>query len=369
MQLPVLPTSPLPPLYDAWVYQLLAGPIPFETDATCSDCAMCSKDDQSETRSEMFYNPDVKCCSYTPVLPNYIVGRILNDDDPNLARGRQSVAARLRARLAVTPLGLGMPPTYNLIYTHTAGKTFGRSEALRCPHYLPENGGSCGIWKHRTGVCATWHCKYVRGAVGSRFWAALNHLLSAVEQSLSQWCVYELEIDLEGLRELFPLRATASSSNQINSLSLDGKVDPRTYELIWGRWSGREVEFYSEAARRVNGMNWQEVVSLGGPEVKIRERLVKDSYAKLMSTELPPSLKVGGMQVMGLGHESCRVTTYSEIDPLELPQTLVSILPYFDGGPTLDTIQAIEEQEGLRLDSALVRKLADFEVLVPGESQ
>lgn len=31
----------LPPLYAAWMEQVLPGPIPVETQATCQQCAMC----------------------------------------------------------------------------------------------------------------------------------------------------------------------------------------------------------------------------------------------------------------------------------------------------------------------------------------
>jgi hypothetical protein len=140
------------------------------------------------------------------------------------------------------------------------------------------------------------------------------------------------------------------------------------YELLWGKWLGREAEFYQEATRLVNGLDWKEIVSLGGTEIKVRERLVRDAYSRLMSEELPPSLRVGSLNVLGMGQESCRVTTYSAIDPLELPQRLIAVLHYFDGRPTLDAMEAIEEHEGIKLDAALVRKLADFEILIPNES-
>src|SRR5258706_6959334 len=103
-QLPVLPTSPLPPLYAAWIDQLLGGSIPQETDATCDDCAMLPDVGQTPEASGVFFNPETKCCSYVPQLPNYLVGRILNDNDPAFARGRASVETRLNAGVAVSPL-------------------------------------------------------------------------------------------------------------------------------------------------------------------------------------------------------------------------------------------------------------------------
>src|SRR5262249_54047658 len=160
---PVIPSSPLPPLYATWIDQLLGARIPAETDATCDDCAMCAPaGTASQSTAEMFYNPDTKCCTYVPTLPNYLVGRILRDDDPAFAAGRKTVETRLENGVAVTPLGLGMFPVFGLLYRQTAEQTFGRSKSLLCPHFMAEAGGRCGVWKHRAAVCATWYCKFVR---------------------------------------------------------------------------------------------------------------------------------------------------------------------------------------------------------------
>ena len=172
-QLPVIRASPLPALYAAWIDQLLAGPLPQESDATCDDCAMCVEDDAKRARTDISFNPQTKCCTYIPELPNYLVGRILADQDPTSASGRATVEARLRAGIAVTPLGLGQPPSFKVLYKHSRESLFGRSKTLRCPHYLADEGGRCGVWKHRASICATWYCKYVRGEVGLNFWAAM----------------------------------------------------------------------------------------------------------------------------------------------------------------------------------------------------
>ncbi len=152
-----------------------------------------------------------------------------------------------------------------------AQKAFGLSKGLRCPHYLEEEGGRCGIWKHRASVCATWHCKYVRGAVGARFWKSLQQLLTAVEWSLSLWCVYELDIEIEALRLLCTVKRSLKPDYLLDDLALDGKVDREVYEACWRKWLGREAEFYKEAARLVGDLDWQAVASLSGPEIKIHE--------------------------------------------------------------------------------------------------
>src|ERR1044071_4316862 len=102
-QLPVLMSSPLPPLYAVWVDELLGGPIPPETDATCNDCAMLPKNGEEHNGSVVFFDPHTKCCTYIPTIPNYLVGRML--EDPQQAPGRTTAEKRIRAGVEVTPLG------------------------------------------------------------------------------------------------------------------------------------------------------------------------------------------------------------------------------------------------------------------------
>jgi hypothetical protein len=43
----------------------------------------------------------------------------------------------------------------------------------------------------------------------------------------------------------------------------------------------------------------------------------------------------------------------------------LDLLPYFDGPPTKEVLRRIQKERGLRLQKALVRKLVDFEILIP----
>jgi hypothetical protein len=64
--------------------ELLGGIIPRESRASCDNCAMCAvggAGQQSAPRA-YFFDPLVKCCSFVPDLPNFLVGGILSDADP-----------------------------------------------------------------------------------------------------------------------------------------------------------------------------------------------------------------------------------------------------------------------------------------------
>jgi hypothetical protein len=359
-RLPVIQSSPLPPLYAAWMDELLAGPIPQETDATCEDCAMVTNDGVKITNGISF-NPETKCCTYIPVLPNFLVGRILGDNDTNSAAGRATVEERLKAGIAVTPLGLGQPPDFQALYGQSSESLFGRSATLRCPHYLTD-GGRCGIWQHRASICATWYCKFVRGAVGRRFWQTLNNLLSAVELCLSRWCVLELNIGNEALRHI--IQNPGRQSQKIDPLALDGAVDKALQRKLWGRWAERERDFYRECATLVAQLSWRDVLTIGGPDLKILAQLVLEAYATLKSKRIPERLRMGPLQIIRMNNERSWIVTHSSLDPLDLPSRLLDVLCYFDGRPTEDAVKAIAAEHGVKLDSSLIRKLSDFEVLV-----
>ena len=361
-KLPVIETTALPPLYASWLGELLPGPVPPEANATCDDCAMCGGEAEEALDGRSFFNPQTKCCSYVPELPNYLVGRILADSDPALAQGRASVLARLQAGVGVTPLGLGQPPVFVALYGRSGATLFGRSRTILCPHYLPDGGGRCGIWKHRNSVCVTYFCKYVRGATGQNFWQTLHQLLTTVEQDLARWCVAELDLGGEALRHLFP---AASETARIDPRALDGEPEPARLRELWGDWAGREADYYQACARLVEPLKWPDVLALCGPAVRLHARLTGNAYQQLVSTELPPALRVGSFHCARFGAETVVVNSYNSCDPVELPRALVEVLPFFDGRPTKRVLASIRAERGLILDRDLVRKLVDFKILVP----
>jgi hypothetical protein len=354
----------LPELYAGWIDALLGGLIPRERRATCNACAMCRPDGGPARSDERYFDPTAKCCTYTPGLPNFLVGQILADGDPAMAEGRASVKCRIEARLAVTPLELGLPPGYARLYDN-ASEAFGRSRALRCPHYV-EAEGRCGIWRHREAVCATWFCKHVRGEVGYAFWRdALLRLLSAVEEALAKWCVLELDIGADALARLSRAPAWTRRPEPLTAAALDLEADEAAHGRIWGNWRGREDEFYRLCGERVRSLDWDEVLALAGPEGRALALLTRRAYERLTSDTLAEALVTGEMQISGMGPETTRVVTYSENDPLDIPNLVLALLPTFDGRPTAEAVAAIAERTGITLGADLLRKLADFGVLKP----
>jgi hypothetical protein len=310
-----------------------------------------------------YFDPVIKCCTYIPELPNFLVGRILSDDDPAAQFGRATVEKRIKDGFAVTPLGLAQPPVFSLLY-RSSEQSFGRSSTLRCPHYI-EDGGRCGVWRNRDSTCATWFCKHVRGNVGYTFWReSLHRLLLVVERDLARWCVLEMHPSNDLLEQLVASASWTSAAERVTGESLDSKVNQETYARLWGEWCARESEFFLRCAQLVSPLSWAEVLAIAGPEARAYAHLTKQAYNRLISDDVPPALNAGSIQLVQIQHEMTRVNTYNSYDPLDVPRIVMEVLHYFDGRPTEDALASIADERGIRLDLDLVRKMVDFGLLV-----
>lgn len=361
-------TSPLPPLYAGWFDDLLGGDIPSETRATCSDCAMCESDATPKSRNVKFFNAQSKCCTYLPLLPNFLVGMILSDEDPAMAPGRATVERRLDAGLAVTPRGLEWPLKVRAQYTQAEPRAFGRAQSLRCPHYLSDQGGLCGIWKYRNSVCSTWFCKYVRGSVGREFWETAKQLLLAIEMELSRWCAIQLNLDESALGFLLSPLLVVGQLPILTLEEVDETVAPEQQRKMWANWYGREREFYRACAELVSKLDGTEVLSICGPEVQVHARLLQKAYRNLVADEIPERLRVGSFKVMDVsrGFYSLHDPAIG-VDRFQLSERVMGLLPYFDGRPTSEIVSQIIEKERLRFTPELLRRLVDFKILTAAE--
>lgn len=335
----------LPPRYAAWISDLVGGTLPEEQAATCSRCAM-----QADAVPEGYrFRADAKCCTYVPALPNFLVGGALRD----LADGpaRASLERRIADASVCTPHGLDVSEDERRRYQEVvAAESFGRAEGLRCPHYLADAGGLCGIWRHRNGVCATWFCKHDRGVAGQRFWQALEALLTLVERELSHWCACQL------------LYRTAAPGLPTAEDDLPE----------WAAWAPHAGDYYRRAAELVDELDWPEVQAITGPELVPAAAAVLAAYGalqpaapRLVQIRRPPAVLVAGaLRVSHRDPAITRLVTYSDSDALELPTELVDLLPRFDGRPT-ELVLAELAGEGVLLTADLVERLVDFAVLRP----
>ena len=362
----------LPPLFAKWTGELLGGPISRETKATCASCAMAVTPNRAAPETPTgtdgyYFDAVIKCCTYQPTLYNFLVGQVLSDQDPAAAGGRATVEQRLAAAAGVTPLGLMQTPTYALLYNHTK-LSFGRSRTLKCPHYI-EDGGRCGVWTARESTCATWFCKHVKGSTGYAFWRdGLHSLLQTVEIGLARWCVLELGVSDAMLKDAMASKAWRAEADPVTGDALDGRIDAEAYAKTWAEWRGREQEFFVRCAELVEPLSWQDVLTICGPDARGHAQLTITAYQRLMTGAVPANPKVGAFEVMAVERDNTRLRTYSEYDPLDVPNMVMELLPYFDGRPTAEILAAIAEERGVALGPDLIQKMVDFDLLVAAKT-
>jgi hypothetical protein len=324
----------LPPLYAKWMKEFLPGPIPAEKRATCQDCVMCKPLEPAGASDRMF-NLKTKCCTYRPILANFLVGGILQDEDPAFAEGRAQFE-KTALQNVITPKGIDPGWIY---WYHYADKVFGESESMRCFYYMDKDGGLCGIWRYRNSRCTTWFCKYEQGQTGFEFWKNLEKLLTATEKSLSDWCIKTLKL------EPFTQAVTPGHAE-------------------WGNWYGKEREFYKECYRLVSDFTWHQVLEIS-PELDTGLcRQVLESFRTLSSGSVPESLKTGDFSTEPVGDDLVRFRGYNKLDPITLPQWIADVIVQFDGRPWTVVIAAIEQEQGIRMEPELVRNLYQHRILV-----
>ncbi len=324
----------LPALYARWLEELLGEPAPDEPKATCHDCVMC----QPGIPEDRAFNPSTRCCTYVPRVPNFQIGRLLDDPDPALAPGVRSMRARLDSD-AAQPLGVELTDAESAAYDRLlADETFGRDADLACPHQRDD--GLCGIWKHRNGVCATWFCRHERGAGGERFWEAVQAWLTAIEDALdhhaarSVYYAADLPFDDEALRA-----------------------------GDWGLWTAGPEAFYRACADRVRGLDWRAVRRLGGRAVRRSAKAVQAAHAALADQRVPRRLWLAPHDPLDDEGPMRRLMAYSGTDWVTVPEALDDALGAFDGR-RVPTVLADLRTSGVPVAPAVLRALIDQAVLV-----
>jgi len=332
-------TKVLPALYSGMFPPFFSGTIPAETLATCGNCAMAAPDSQGQNPE--YYRPELKCCTYFPGLPNYLVGGILSA--PSLVQGKARITARINGRTGVTPFGIFPSRKRQALYQH-GRQGFGRSQFLLCP-YLDRESGSCTIWPFRDAVCSTFYCKHAAGIEGKLFWNGMKDYLSLVEQALSQHVLRELGWDPAQLRKWNRERQDNRADQQLTARDLDdAPPDDAEWRGTWGAWTGTVEEFYIEAYRRTGAVDARQLRELGGVFLAVGLDNLELLRKEMLEPVLPdPLQRAPELKVTMLGDGKVRLI--SEEGPFEVAEVVYRVLDLFDGRtPTRDVLKAAAEK-------------------------
>jgi Fe-S-cluster containining protein len=344
----------VPRLYAPLLSDFFDRPAITETRATCGDCAMCdAKGPVAGSQADLdvaLFRPDIKCCSYHPTLPNYLVGAILSDGSPELESGRRRIQKKIAGRVGVTPHWLAAPRKYLVLLAAARESSFGRSESLLCPYY-ERDGGTCSIWPHRESVCATFFCKHVAGATGHAFWAALRRYMEHVERTLAR---HAAKSAAPGVSEPFIPRNVLTREDLEDRPPSDAD-----YARSWGDWSGREEELYVKCADHVRALGRgdfaREVDDATGRELLAA---MKARYGDVTEPKLSPRLVLNRDMRVVPGVGGVGVTTYSRYDALFLTQDLYDALAQFTGEDSVETVlERLQRDHDIDLPKELLLEL------------
>lgn len=353
-------TSDLPDLYEALLPDFMRSMVPRETFATCHECPKCLKKDRQPLPGMSYFQPETKCCSYHPTLPNYLVGSLLIDTQPGWEEGRRRLRDKIDKRIGVTPRGINPPAKYRLLYDRRESTTRGNGRSLLCPYFHQESGG-CTVWPIREAACSTYFCHSVTGKSGTAFWESLGSYLSEVEEALVSYVLLQLNCDPEAI---FP-----PSEDGDDLLSSDDMDDlppsEEDYKKLWGELVGKEEQFYQEAHRIVTRLKPEEFDKLGGVKQQVHLGVMEKKRREMLNPDLPNRLRFDtDIHQQPMPHGAAMLIKNGV--PLKLSREQLEILALFDGERNNDEVrQAWNIYRNDHLEAELIINLFNHEILVP----
>lgn len=275
----------LPEIYRQFLPHVFHLPPPPEVFATCANCAMVNNTSSGPGKLRTFH-PDLKCCTFHPHLPNYLVGALLAQESSS-SEGHVRILRAIQARSGVSPGGIAPPKVYSLLYHNKDPSAFGNSHGLLCPYY-ETTSGLCSVWKYREAVCSTFYCKCSGGKDGKDFWEAMKHYLFLTESTLKKYVI--LKLCPGNATELIAhFNSRPAGQGPLSAADIDQSVDDADYRNLWREWQGRESQFFVEAYNLVAALTETEFRHLLGVEHEVKLRILREKHDRMVFT--PGKLK------------------------------------------------------------------------------
>lgn len=241
-----------------------------ETKATCDNCAMS----RPQNKKKIHYYPDLKCCTFHPFLPNYLVGAILSDE--SLKLGAEVLRDKIKRREYALPIGMVAPIRYQMDFKERKENEFGQREDWLCPYFNRESK-NCNVWRYRGVVCTTFFCQSSFGKKGLQFWAQASDYLSYVEMALAEEALAYLDFSPRQVSEqLDYLNRESSTQAERKSWVLPNKK----FKDLWNAYEDIE-EFYKKSYAIAKNLDKKAFSELIGETGKTLERNLISSYEEV----------------------------------------------------------------------------------------
>jgi len=315
------------PLLPASILQL---EVPKERFADCMNCFHCNNENNPAYQN--------KCCSYHPVLPNYMVGAILSDDSPAMAEGRSRILEKIKNRIGVTPYGIVPPMAHHKKYTENFKinkrkvQTKADAAALQCPYQSADS--LCTIWKYRTELCSTYHCVSSSGQKGKQFWNTAYQYLRSIERKLT---LYALQ------QQGYPALATITQMISPPTFQLENKegvLKEKVYQQLWKQWEGQEMDYYIACYAHIQALNPEKVEALFGIEEAVQFQKLEIQATKMVKHSISDFLQLDTTHPQYLALQKDKQITLANGRLLRVNLLQLTFLKLFKGTmPTLEVIQ------------------------------
>ncbi len=234
----------VPEIYSNFFNEKLLNLNVTEKKANCSNCNR-----SRDRRFSYLYQPNLKCCTFYPLVPNFAIGGILQNQLP----GAIILKEKIKNRQFSLPLGAFPTLKFQYEFMNLEFTDFGTREDLLCPYYNKlEN--NCNIWQFRGVVCTTYFCVSDRGPSGQNFWKNMSDYLSYVEMCLAEECLVQLDFSPRDLSDqLTFLNRTEWTAEE----TVQNFLNAADFKKYWNGYTDFQ-EFYLKCFNHVASLSKKE---------------------------------------------------------------------------------------------------------------
>lgn len=263
----------IPSIYHGLIVDDILNLELIETKATCDDCAMAKPASNAKiaNKKSVTYQKDLKCCTFEPYLPNYLVGQMLLNKSESVGFSR--LQKRIDSRHGVLPIGIVAPLRYQVEFNARTLHDFGNRRDWLCSWY-DEDLQNCSIWKFRSSVCNSFICKSSYGESGIQFWEQLGVYLNYVEMALMEEALVNLGYSARDLSDfLYYINRDKAKASELKQEA----IEAQKYRKLWKDYFGQEREFYIKCYEFVKNLSKGEFREMMGDMGFEQEQLLLES--------------------------------------------------------------------------------------------
>jgi len=260
----------LPEIYHKIFPRPLLNWSPNEQKADCLNCSMTAENQRRSSSKKLIdisYQAHLKCCTFHPFQPNFLVGGLLTTGRIKTS-ALHSIENMIAKRSYALPIGLLPSVPHQVEFNHRKKHEFGNREDWLCP-YFDKAANNCGVWKFRGAVCTTFFCKSSHGKKGLEFWDAANNYLTYVEAALMEEALVMLDFSPRQISDNLAYLNRFEASDK----ELKMKVLPLGLaKELWNGYFEDQAGFYKKCFAIVSEMGLKEFKLAMGDQGQMLEK-------------------------------------------------------------------------------------------------